>query len=228
MRYVDKSTLVSLRYGGAELLIAIGNVASMSAKETLIAAELTDGTRHEGELSDYDWMQARASWGTVSFPQSMIVDAEFSPDKIPSGIDDKGAKAIEKLFENAAFPGELVTQKDVTVKIDAFVITYSTNYDKSFAAIGGIPCKVGNSLLEINPSKVQALKFLTTPPESDRRIEIAAIGGTTVQGSLVANEAALGKYYKQERTRYKVSGVLARTAFGYVSAYHSEIKEIRR
>jgi len=186
------------------------------------------------------------SWGVVTFPHSSIVDATLTPAKVTKGIDAKADKAIAKLFEQAAFSGTIVSKQDKRIPIDAFVMEYSNKYSyystagyiiggtthsghPHFAAIRGLPCKVGDSLVDLEPSRIQALVVLAAS-DSTRKVQVTAAGGTTVEAILADNENpdGLKKYHNRKGSHYFVVGLLARSDFGYVRIPMKNLKEIRR
>ena len=243
-RVLAKSTLVVLDAGGANLLMPMRQVRSISHPDALAVVELADGTRHQGVLSTYYSMVAETGWGTVALPLSAIASARVTAERVPFDISDKEAEVLNKLFQHASFPGQIITQSGLQVNVDAFVMEYCNSYSyfsragyvfggktvsgrPHFGATEGIPCKVGNSLVELHPSRIRALTFSI----ESRRMEITALDGTTVHASLVEDDASevLKKYHRaKEGNHYHLLGILGRTDSGHVRVPISELKEIRR
>ena len=245
-QHIDKSTLLALEHGGADLLIDLRKVRTITTETGTVKVTLADGSSYDGKLSKDYMFEVETSWGSVTFPHSSIVDAALTAGRITKGIDAKAEKAIGKLFEHAAFSGTILTKQDKSIHIDAFVLEYSNKYKyystegyimggtwvsghRHFAAIRGIPCKVGDSLVDLEPSKIQALA-IPAGTGSPRKVQVTAAGGTTVEAILADNENpdGLKKYHDIKGSHYFLVGILARSDFGYVRMPMKHLKEIRR
>lgn len=246
-QHIEKSTLVVMNCGGADLLFDVRKVKHITRNDKGGAAtvELLDGKTYEGALSENYTLSVDTSWGRATFPHSAIHQAQITPARIAVGVDAKGEEAIAKLFAKAVFPGMLLLRSGQEIPVDAFVLEYSNSYSyystagyliggrtvsghPHFAAIEGIPCKIGDSVTELAPDRIAKMAMNTSGPVPG--VQISAIGGGIVDALLAddKNPEGLKKYHTSTGSNYSLLDVLGRCSFGYVRVPIDRLMEIRR
>lgn len=244
VQYIDKSPFLALSNGGAVLLIDLRMVKKVAPKGEEIKVFLKNGTEYAGRLSNEYSFHVTTSWGFVTFSHSMIEGAIIEPERIMIGIDDTKKKELDLMFSKAVFPGLIEVEGGKTISVTALVMEYVNLYSgcsrfwipcKSysgssfFAAIQGIPFYLGDSFLELEPSKIEKMAVVGKA-NGTSKIRVTAIGGTVVEGMFAAGGdiEQLKRYTKDDRNNYHLIGILGRSDFGYIRIPVSAIKEIRR
>lgn len=245
VQYIDQGPFIALSYGGATLLMDLQMVKKVVPEGDASKIILKDGTEYVGRLSDEYSFNATTSWGSVTIPHSVIKEAKIiMTEAIGAGIKEK--KALEIMFSNASFPGQIEVEDGKTIGVTGFVLEYAEHYSgcnsmwrpcmtysdtRFFAATENIPFYLGENFIQLEYSKIKNI-IVAGNDGGIPRFQVTAKGGSSIHGEFPysgKDDEGLWKYSKSgDRRTYSLQGILGQCNFGYIRIPVSALKEIRR